>query len=92
MTEKRFGFEMDKNCYKCIADIRDKKLYTDKKQVVDLLNKIADENEQLNLISNHRGEMVSFATSIIQDMGSEEMLKMWNDFREVMYQKWKKRD
>ena len=55
------------------------------------INKLADENEQLKLISNHRGEMVSFATSLIQDMGSEEMLKMWNDFTEVMYQKWKKK-
>ena len=60
--------------------------------IVDKLNKLSDENEQLNLISNYRGEMVSFATSLIQDMGSEEMLKMWNDFTEVMYQKWKKRD
>ena len=55
------------------------------------INKLADENEQLKLISNHRGEMVSFVTSLIQDMGSEEMLKMWNDFTEVMYQKWKKK-
>ena len=47
MTEKRFGFEMDKNCYKCIADVIDKKLYTDKKQVVDLLNSLSEDNEQL---------------------------------------------
>lgn len=53
--------------------------------------KLEEENEQLTLISNHRGEMVSFATFLIQDMGSEEMLKMWNDFTEVMYQKWKKK-
>ena len=62
------------------------------KQMSDEYTKLSYENEQLNLISNHRGEMVSFATSLIQDMGSEEMLKMWNDFREVMYQKWKKGD
>lgn len=55
------------------------------------ISKLEKENEQLKLISNHRGEMVSFATSLIQDMGSEEMLKMWNDFTEVMYQKWKKK-
>ena len=60
-------------------------------ELVDLLNDFSEENEELKLLSNHRGEMVSFATSLIQDMGSEEMLKMWNDFREVMYQKWKKR-
>lgn len=48
MTEnKRFGFEMDGNCYKCIADTIDKKLYTDKKQIIDLLNVLYDENEQL---------------------------------------------
>lgn len=55
------------------------------------LNNFAEENEQLKLLSNYRGEMVSFATSLIQDMGSEEMLKIWNDFTEVMYQKWKKK-
>lgn len=48
------------------------------------------ENEQLKLLCNHRGEMVGFATSLIQDMGSEEMVKMWNDFTESMYQKWKR--
>lgn len=48
MTEnKRFGFEMDSNCYKCVADTIDKKLYTDKKQIIDLLNTLYDENEQL---------------------------------------------
>lgn len=46
MTEKRYGFEMDKNCYKCIVDTVDEKLYTDKKQVVDLLNELAEENEE----------------------------------------------
>lgn len=56
-----------------------------------MLNDLNDENEELKLLTNYRGEMVSFATSIIQDMGSEEMLKMWNDFTEVMYQKWKKK-
>ncbi len=56
-----------------------------------LASKLLNENEQLKLLSNHRGEMVSFATSLIQDMGSEEMLKMWNDFTEIMYQKWKKK-
>ena len=49
MSEKRFGFEMDKNCYKCIVDIRDKKLYTDKKQVVDLLNDLNDECDFLEI-------------------------------------------
>ena len=45
MTEKRYSFEMDKNCYKCIVDIIDKKLYTDKKQILDLLNELNDKNE-----------------------------------------------
>ena len=60
-------------------------------ELVDLLNDFSEENEVLKLLSNYRGEMVSFATSLIQDMGSEEMLKMWNDFTESMYQKWKKK-
>ena len=47
MTEKRYGLEMDKNCYKCIVDTVDGKIYTDKKQVVDLLNELNDENQRL---------------------------------------------
>ena len=44
---KRFGFEMDKKCYKCIVDRAEKKLYTDKKQVVKLLNNLNEEKEEL---------------------------------------------
>ena len=54
-------------------------------------DQLKETNNFVELIANHRGEMVSFATSLIQDMGSEEMLKMWNDFTESMYQKWKKK-
>ena len=44
MTKKRFGFEMDKNCYKCIADRVEKKLYTDKKQVINELIRYMESN------------------------------------------------
>ena len=42
MTEKRYDMEYDGNCYKCIVDCEKKVLYTDRKQIVDLLN---DQNE-----------------------------------------------
>ena len=96
MTEKRFEIYDEENGY-----VRDNKTGNSYSAcgggdgfpfVIDEYHKLQKENEQLNLINNYRGEMVSFATSLIQDMGSEEMLKMWNDFTEGMYQKWKKRD
>ena len=41
-NEKRYDIEYDGNCYKCIVDCEKKVLYTDRKQIVDLLN---DQNE-----------------------------------------------
>ena len=32
--------------------------------------------------------MVSFANSLIQDLGSEEMEEMWYNFKEEMYQEY----
>lgn len=95
MTEKRFtddGIEDVEN-QSFTDNLTEKTYWIDHglDEIVDLLNQLNDENKQLKLLTNYRGEMVSFATSIIQDMGSEEMLKMWNDFTEVMYQKWKKK-
>lgn len=81
--------ELEKLSYANEDLLEEKRIW---KQMSDEYTKLSYENEQLNLLSNLRGEMVSFATSLIQDMGSEEMLKMWNDFKEVMYQKWKKGD
>ena len=107
MTEKRFRMEtIDDMMLPFIVDNSTAKRKTDTittyhtyethrkekcLELVDLLNDFSEENEELELLSNHRGEMISFAISLIQDMGSEEMLKMWNDFTESMYQKWKKK-
>lgn len=70
----------------------------DCENIVKLLNVINDENEQLKeenkfakLLANHRGEMVSFADSLIQDMDDELTQKMWYQFKEEMYQKWEKK-
>ena len=61
-------------------------------------NQFKRENEQLKeeiefakLLANHRGEMVSFADSLIQDIDDEFTQKMWHQFKEEMYQKWKKK-
>ena len=48
------------------------------------------DNERIRLLANHRGKMVGFATALIEDKGSEEMLQMWNDFKEDMFQKYEK--
>lgn len=85
MTEKRYQWYIDG------VDIWDNQKEERIDDTPTLLNELSKENGDLKLISNYRGEMVSFATSLIQDMGSEEMLKIWNDFTEFMYQKWKKK-
>ena len=85
MTKKRYQWYIDG------VDIWDNQKEERIDDTPTLLNELSKENEYLKLLSNYRGEMVSFATSLIQDMGSEEMLKIWNDFTEFMYQKWKKK-
>ncbi len=52
MSEKRFALEYDSNCYKCIADNEQKKLYSSRESICDLLNQLNDENEQLKYINN----------------------------------------
>lgn len=47
MSEKRFALEYDSNCYKCISDNEQKKLYSSRESICDLLNQLNDENEQL---------------------------------------------
>lgn len=47
MSEKRFALEYDSNCYKCISDNKQKKLYSSRESICDLLNQLNDENEQL---------------------------------------------
>lgn len=67
-------------------------------RLCEKLNELNDENEQLKeenefakLLANHRGEMVCFANSLIQDIDDELTQKMWYQFKEEMYQKWKKK-
>lgn len=62
------------------------------------LNELIKENEELKkenefakLLANHRAEMVTFANSLIQDIDDELTQKMWYQFKEEMYQKWKKK-
>ena len=66
--------------------------------ICKLLNKLVEENEQLKeenefakLLANNRGEMIAFADSLIQDVNDELTQKMWYQFKEEMYQKWKKK-
>lgn len=47
MSEKRFALEYDSNCYKCISDNEQEKLYSSRESICDLLNQLNDENEQL---------------------------------------------
>ena len=56
MTEKRYDIEYDGNCYKCIVDCEKKVLYTDRKQIVDLLN---EQHEQINTLRKSRRELIS---------------------------------
>ena len=49
MNEKRFALEYDSNCYKCISDNEQKKLYSSRENICDLLNQLNDENEQLKI-------------------------------------------
>ena len=62
-------------------------------ELVDLLNDFHEENEKLKkaeILANHRGEMISFATALIDDSGGETMREMWDKFREGKYEEWRK--
>lgn len=59
----------------------------------DKSNRLEKENEQLKkveILANHRGEMISFANSLIDDLGSETMKEMWDKFKEEKYEEWRK--
>ena len=93
MTEnKRFGFEMDKNCYKCIVDIRDKKLYTDKKQVVGLLNELNDKCDFLEIENEALEDSATkYAELYHKSLKENEQLKLsstmyYNLFKELQRQ------
>lgn len=52
MSEKRFTLEYDSNCYKCISDNEQSKLYSSRESICDLLNQLNDENERLKYINS----------------------------------------
>ena len=43
------------------------------------------------LLANHRGEMVSFANALIQDLDDEKTQEMWENFKDEMYKEWKQK-
>ena len=43
------------------------------------------------LLANHRGEMVTFANSLIQDLNDEKTQEMWEKFIDEMYKEWKQK-
>ena len=59
----------------------------------DTLARLTEENQLIKLLANHRGKMVSFANSLIRDLPytpNEKSQEMWYNFKDEMYQKWKK--
>jgi hypothetical protein len=101
MTGKRFTKVSSDGYWKIKdsqADYKEIWDLTNPQLIEDRLNQLNDENEQLKeenkfakLLANHRGEMVAFADSLIQDIDDELTQKMWHQFKEEMYQKWKKK-
>ena len=95
--EKRFTGEFDKQ----YGGVHDNGEQLTNFEVVDLLNNLSEENmelkernEFLELLTTHRGEMVSMANSIIQDLPNTPTAKaqeIWYEFKEEMYQEWKKK-
>jgi len=60
-------------------------------KAIQRINYLEEENEQLKqaeILANHRGEMISFANSLIDDLGSETMKEMWDKFKNEKYEKW----
>lgn len=45
--------------------------------------------EKAEILANQRGELIGFATSLIEDLGSQEMQEMWTKFREKKYKEWR---
>lgn len=61
------------------------------KELLEENEQLKEENKFAKLLANHRGEMVAFADSLIQDVNDELTQKMWYQFKEELYQKWKKK-
>lgn len=92
MTEnKRFELTYERgkpNFWDNNVDLAD--CYLTCEDVVDLLNEQHEKIEFVSLLANHRGEMIAFANSLIQDLDDETEKEMWETFKEEMWQKWKK--
>lgn len=80
-----------------IVDLYDgSKYWSDKateriKELEEENKELKEDNEFAKLLANHRGEMITFADSLIQDIDDELTQKMWYQFKEEMYRKWKKK-
>lgn len=61
-------------------------------EYVDILQEENQRLEKAEILANHRGEMIGFATVLIEELGSKEMRKMWNDFRIMKYKEWRELD
>ena len=66
-------------------------LYKENKELKEENEQLKQENEFAKLLANHRGEMVTFVNGLIQDIDDELTQKMWYQFKEEMYQEWKKK-
>ena len=80
MIKKRYDIEYDGNCYKCIVDCEKGILYTDRKQIVDLLNKLNDENELLKEENRSLYVDIDFLTRFIEKRG----FKLKRNLKEVL--------
>ena len=91
MTEKRFNL-VDLLETLAIADGDECKYYQncndDFMSLCKELNALHEENQRLKkaeILANYRGEMVGFATALLDDLGSQTMREMWSEFREEKY-------
>ena len=67
----------------------------DADEIVDLLNALHEENTRLKkaeTLANHRGEIISFANALIEDLGSQTMKEMFNEFKDKKYKEWRNLD
>lgn len=59
---------------------------------VTRLNQLTEENRRLKkaeILANYRGEMIGFATALIDDLGSQTMKEMWDKFKKGKYEEWR---
>ena len=91
MTEKRFTVQSSYLGLYTIFDGKEMKPLSSR-DCVDLLNAQHEENQRLKkaeILANYRGEMVGFATALLDDLGSQTMREMWREFREEKYREWR---